>query len=375
MSSRGFKPFKLLLTGALVTLSVQAVGKFTTATDSLAHEWDMPLQRNLDHLPEEGVLDAKNTPWADALFTSATGSLLNRYEREDLAPGDRFTRRPLRLEEIQALTPAQRTKELSRVSAAEKFDILRSHTGDYPLATEIRKILKKGNRGNAANELDEQMSFGWAAAATSFQEPAERSEYLVRFPEGTSATFSIGSADVKGIAAYYYGVKARKLVKIAKVGARCLGSEDLKCRRIDPASFHILLTNTIKREGKSFVIDVDPSASVEYRPIVGYTTAVRADDSGTGYVVTTKVRFAKRRLPSSKPYGFFNLDSQNIVYRYTLETNADHEITGGHWLGDRSPEFAWRVKELPHVDHYGFGALKDIYKEAPLLSRSLSMFE
>jgi hypothetical protein len=374
MSSRGFKPFKLLFVGTLVTLSVQAVGKLSTSSDPLAHEWGLPLEHNLDRLPEEGGLDGKNFPWAEARFPFAEGSLLNRYQREDLSLAERSTRRPLRLDEIKALSPARRTEALSKLAPAELFDIVRSLTATYPLTNEIRRLLAKPNAEKNFAELDEKMSFGWAAAATSFQEPAQRLDYTVRFPEGTSATFSIGSADVKGLASYYYGVKVPNLVKIAKVGSRCHGAGDIACRRIDPASFHVLLTNTIKRDGKSFVTDVDPSGAVDYRPIVGYTSGVRADEDGLGYVVTTTVRYAKRRLPAAKPYGFFNLDSENETYRYTLETNAKHEITGGRWLSERHPEFAWRVKTLPHVDHEGFGALKQIFKEAPLLSPALSMF-
>ncbi len=370
MRSRTSVPTKLLIFGALITVSVQAVAKLKTPSDTLARDWGMKLERNLDLLPEEGALDAKNYPWAEARFPAATGLLLNRYQREDLPAEERFTRRPLSLDEIKGLAPARRMSELSKLAPAEIFDLVRGLTATYPLSGEIRRLLAKPN---AAAELDEKMSFGWAAAATSFAEPAQRSEYRVRFPEGTEATLSIGSADIKGLSAYYYGVKVPNLVKIAKVGSRCHGENDTTCRRIDPASFHILLTNTIKREGRSFVADVDPSAAIDYRPVIGYTSAVRADEDGTGYVVTTTVRYAKRRLPDPKPFGFFNLDSENETYRYTLETNAKHEITGGRWTSERHPEFVWRVKELPHVDHDGFGALKRLYQEAPLVSPTLTL--
>lgn len=373
MRSRKSAAPKLLILGALITLSVQAFGKFTPSSDPLAREWGSKLERNLDLLPEEGVLDEKNFPWAEARFPFADGALLNRYQREDLAPNERFAKRPLTLDEIKALSPERRTEELSKFSPAELFDIIRGLTSTYPLTTEIRRLLSRSGAQKHFAELDEKMSFGWAAASTMMQEPAQR-DYKVRFPEGTEATLSIGSADVKGLAAYYYGVKVPNLVKIVKIGARCQGEADTACKRIDPATFHILLANTIKRDGRSFVADVDPSAAVDYRPIVGYTSSVRADEEGPGYIVTTTVRYAKRRIPSPRPFGFFNLDSENESYRYKLETNAKHEIIGGQWLSERHPEFVWRVKELPHVDHDGFGALKNLYEEAPLLKRALSMF-
>jgi hypothetical protein len=370
MSSRSFRPSKLLFVGALITLSVQAVAKYTTAPDTLARDWDVKkLERNLDRLPEEGALDAKNYPWAEARFPAKNGLLVNRYQREDLPLEERAAKRPLSLDEIKALTPARRSIELSKLAPSEIFDIVRGYTATYPLTGEIRRLLAKPN---GERDLDEKMSFGWAAAATTFAEPAERTDYQVRFAEGTTATFTIGSADVKGLSAYYYGVKVPNLVKIAKVGSRCHGANDTTCHGIDAASFHILLTNTIKQGGKSFVADVDPSAAIDYRPIIGYSTGVRADEEGNGYLVTTTVRYAKRRLPSPQPFGFFNLDSENETYQYSLETNTKHEITGGHWISERHPEFVWRVKSLPHVDHEGFGALKQIYEEAPLLNPELT---
>jgi len=378
MRSRSSPTKRLLIVGALVTLSVQAFGKITAKPDELAREWGMPLERNLDRLPEEGVLEEKNFPWAEARFPFAEGAILNRYQREDLPTEERYTKRALTLDEIKALSPTHRTEVLSKLAPAEIFDLVRSLTATYPLTNEIRRLMTKaGAPGHASGyaDLDEKMSFGWAAAATMMAEPAQRTDYTVRFPEGTEAKLSIGSADVKGLAAYYYGVKVPKLVKIAKVGSRCHGDSDVNCRRIDPAAFHLLLTNMIKREGKSFIVDVDPSGAVDYRPIVGYAAGVRADNEGAGYVVTTTVRYAKRRAPSAKPYGFFNLDSDTETYRYRIETNEKREIVRGQWLSAHHPEFAWRVLDLPHVDHEGFGALKDLYREAPLLSsRALSMF-
>lgn len=369
MSSRA--SFKLMIVGTLLTLSVGAVAKLSPSADPLAREWGETLEHNLDRLPEEGSLDVKNYPWAEARFTAADGLLLNRYRREDLPLEERATKRALRLDEIKALSPARRREELSKHAPAELFDLIRGYVATYPLTGEIRRLLAQPGR-KALVDLDEKMSFGWAAAATSFAEPADHENYKIRFAEGTTATVSIGSADVKGLASYYYGVKVPNLVKIAKVGSRCYGESDVGCKRIDPAAFHILLTNMIKQKGKSFIADVDPSAAVDYRPIVSYTSGVRADDEG--YVVTTTVRYAKRRMPSVKPYGFFNLDSENETYKYTLETNAKHEITGGRWISERHPEFVWRVKSLPHVDHEGFGALKGLYEESPLLSPALSMF-
>jgi hypothetical protein len=122
----------------------------------------------------------------------------------------------------------------------------------------------------------------------------------------------------------------------------------------------------IKSEGgRSFVADVDPSSNANYRPIVGYSSSVRLVDGF--YNVTTTVEYAKRRAPNTKPYGLFNLDRDNVEYKYRLAIDENREIVSGEWLSEERPEFVWRVTELPHVDHEGFSALKKIYSESPIL--------
>ncbi len=356
-------PWKLVLLGTLAFGGHTAWQRISPA-DPLALQWGTKLSRNLDRLPTDGRLDIQNFPWADAPWTAENGGPLNRYQREDLQVAERFQKRAPHLDELKVLTPAIRGHVISRLSPLEIFDLVRGQSL-YPLAKEVRR----GISGRNASDFDERMNFGWAAAATMLQEPGQVDDYLLRLPTGHESRITIGSSDVKAVAAYYYGKVARKEVKTARVGSKCFGAEDIHCRRIDPASFHVLLTNMIRADGKSFVADIDPSASVDYRPIVGFETDIRRELDGY-YTVTTVVDYSKRRLPQTKPYGIFNLDTEREVYRYTLEVDANREITRGDWLVDRHPEFVWRVKELPHVDYAGFSKLREIYREAPITQSS-----
>lgn len=367
MRSKKSPHIKFVLIGVLAAVSYQAYGRLSH-TDALSREWQMPLERNLSELSQSGDtgrLDLKNIPWSDAPWSGATGSILNRYKREDLPADERAKKRGLSLSELQRLPKNRLAREIELQSPAEIFDLVRGFTL-YPLANEIRQLI--GSMTTAA--LDEKMNFGWAAAATMMHEPKALNEKTLRIPPNLKADVTIGSSDVKGLISFYYGAKVPNLVKIAKVGARCHGERDLGCKRLDSASFHILLANMIKNDGKSFVIDVDPSSAVDYRPIAAYTTDIRKNentDSSRSFTVTTSVETVRRRAPQIEPYGFYNLDTDKFEYKYTLEVDAKGNIIRGDWVSSARPEFAWRVLSLPHVDHEGFSALKGLYEEAPLI--------
>lgn len=350
---------KMGLVGLLTAISYQAVGQLSPQ-DSLSRDWKMSLERNLDKLEESGRIDAKNYPWSDSPWRASSGSLLNRYKREDLAPELQTRQRSLSLDAIQKLSPEERTRQIELQSPAEIFDLVRG-LSLYPFTQEMRRVLTQKKN----NLLDEQMNFGWAAAATSFREPDAIKDFSVRIPPRITAKITIGSSDVKGLVAYYYGVKMAKSVEIVKVGNRCQGASDTLCKRIDAASFHILLGNMIQSKGKPFIIDIDPTAGVNYRPVVAYESKFRPG-AQSGLDVTTTVEFIRSRAPQIEPFGMFNLDTEKVEYRYHLELDQNQNITSGKWLSEERPEFAWRVLSLPHVDHEGFSALKDLYREAPL---------
>lgn len=361
MRSKKTSPFKILFLSVISVSGLYATKTFTHR-DALSTAWGMRLERNLARLGEDGDsgrLDVKNFPWADAPWSAATGGILNRYKREDLSADERYSKRGLNLTELQRLPRERLPKEVSLQSPAEIFDLARGLTL-YPLTSEVRALLSK----MSVKTFDEKMNFGWAAAATMMREPGVVEEKRIRIPATVDAKIKVGSSDVKALIGFYYGLKVPNLVKIAKVGARCHGSADTACSRLKAEDLHILLANMIKEDGKSFVIDVDPSESVDYRPIAGYESDIRRDEEGK-LQVTTVIETVRRRAPQVEPYGFYNLDTEKFTYRYTLEVDGEQNITGGHWIS-AGPELAWRVTELPHVDHLGFSALKGLYEEARL---------
>jgi hypothetical protein len=361
MSSAKRNHIRLLLLGALAALSFQAFGR--AASDPLSREWGTSLERDLTRLPDSGRLDPNRFPWSDT-FVEGDPALVSRWYRTEFAPAERFRRRPPYLDELTKMDAGTRSRVASELSSAQIFDLLRGRS-DYPLEKEVRSVLKSRD----ARFVPEWLNFGWAAAATSFREPNAVSRHA-RLPTGHALDLEVGSTDVKSLSAWYYGVVARDRVQRYQVGSRCHGPEDRRCGRIDPASFHVLLANSIRENGFSFVADIDPSAKVDYRPIGAFDADLRVEpEAGSSgnriYRVKTTVEYAKRRLPQKAPYGFFNLDADRETYEYTLVVGRDGRIEGGEWLSERRPEFVWRVKQLPTVD-LAWAKLKEIYEEAPL---------
>jgi hypothetical protein len=358
------KTLRLAVISVIAALSYQALGKLGP-TDALSQAWQMPLERNLSRLRVDGELPLENTPWADAPWRASTGGPLNRYKRQDLTPEERHRQPSPSLERLQKLSAADLARSIELLSPAELFDLVRKQTR-FPLAQEIKTSLRNAARKGDSSSFDEKMNFGWAAAATTFREPDAIRGYSLRLPPRIVANITLGSSDLKAIIAYYYGVKASDEVRIAKVGNRCQGLGDTTCERIDPASFHILLANMIHEDGKSFVIDIDPSAGVNYRPIVAFQSDIRRGRSENEVEVYTLVEYVRSRAPQSEPYGIFNADHERVSYRYSLTLDAKQNILSGRWISEARPEFAWRTISLPHVDRDGFSTLKPLYRPASI---------
>jgi hypothetical protein len=358
-------PLGFVVIGAITALSFQALGKFGS-TDPLERDWGMALDRDLTKLRISGRLDAKKFPWSDTYVESGESPLLARWYRTEFKPAERYRKRAPHLDELTKMDRATRSRVANESPAANLLD-LAAGRADYPNEKAIRAKLRGGK---GARALEEGLGFGWAVAATKFREPNAVSR-TVRLPTGHELDLEIGSSDVKIGMAYYYGVVAREKVKRFQIGSRCHGANDRRCQRIDAATFHILLTNTIYEKGEPFVADIDSSEKVDLRPIGGFESDIRAlPGRDRVFRVTTSVDYARRHLPQKSPYGFYNLDAAREEYTYQLEVDADGKIVRGDWVGERRPEFVWRVKELPPTDLGGFPALPRLYEEAPLLEEA-----
>lgn len=339
---------------AVGTLSFQAVGWYRQPADPLAQGWGLKLERRIAGLPENGRVDAKNTPWTDHVWSAKNGGITHRWMRAaNENERDSFNYPTWKRAELLKLSPDARRELVKTLSPAEKFDLLRGRY-DYPLVRAERE------RTYPIRSSFESLSLGWAVASTHIHEPD-----AVTRTSADGIEIPFASSDIKALTAHYYGARAKEKLDRKQIGGSCFGETDARCRAIDPASFHVILANMIGLYKRPFIADVDPTDFTDHRPVIAFDTDIRFESVGY-YRVTTMVEYSRVRAPQWRPFEFYNLDTDRAIYEYTLEVNSNDEIVRGDWLSEKRPEFVWR-SGFPALDHE-FAILKDLYRAANILN-------
>jgi len=328
--------WKLSVLGCVATISLQAVGWYETPPDALEKAWGLKLERRLGKLPDHGRVDSKTTPWVNHVWDSKKAGISYRWA--DTEASDYFSYRTPKRAQLLKMNPDARLELVKTLSPAEKFDLLRGRY-DFPLISAERK------RTYRLKDTEDNLVLGWAIAATHLQEPGAVTR---KNRDGIEIPFA--SSDIKALTSYFYSQKAGKKLKTWKVGTE---------RAIDPASFHIILANMTGIYERPFIGDLTNGELPDHRPIVGFDTDIRFESAGY-YRVRTTIEYSRIRAPQWQPYGFYNLDTDHVVYEYTLEVNTKNEIVRGNWISELRPEYVWR-SNLPALD-LEFEELRNLYQ-------------
>ena len=145
-----------------------------------------------------------------------------------------------------------------------------------------------------------------------------------------------------------------------------------ECRDLNPATFHIAITNFLGFFGKALILDIDNSAAVWNYPAYEYKYVEKK-----WYTVVEAAAVLHRR--DGTPY-IYNEDAVDIVhiqmtmmfsgagkriYDYFLELDLGGTIVGGEWYGPSKknhPDFIWRPQDPkaynPFID---LDVVRDIY--------------
>lgn len=239
-------------------------------------------------------------------------------------------------------------RELSILSPAEKYDIFVGRY-DYPLKQAVSKIANK-----RADEW-EGICHGWAPAAANHNEPTPK---VMTNPDGIQVPF--GSADIKGLLSYYYS-HGFQVDNTYQMGLRCFGrSSRGACKNdLNAGAFHLILTNRIGLQKKSFIADLVKSNEVWNHPVWAFKskiskTGIRVDrDSAMGTVAIIRVKTEISYTNESENFwetlmGTSRQDVMEKHYEYDLELDASGAIVGGKWKSSDRPDFIW-TKAKPEV--------------------------
>lgn len=130
-----------------------------------------------------------------------------------------------------------------------------------------------------------------------------------------------------------------------------------ECADTNPGAFHVLLTNVIGLEGRSFAVDHDMAAPVTMFPLESFEV-LDLEEIGAGEA-NELLGIEGSAYPFNETAGSFahvwievtSVDpaegdySRIDRYDYLLELDALGSIVGGKWLGDsrqRHPDFSWK---------------------------------
>lgn len=172
----------------------------------------------LTKLPTSAHLPKERAPWSDNYWQSNRGGISFRwfgtnYKETDKDKPAYFNYLLPTKEEVLKMTEAQ----LKKLSPAEKFDILHGRY-DYPT------VMAERARTSPEAKNWEGLCHGWIQAAIHHPEPEPN---VGVNPDGVVVPF--GSADIKGLMTYYYGVKMYDYAR----GQRWVGRYDGKIQYLD----------------------------------------------------------------------------------------------------------------------------------------------
>ncbi len=278
-------------------------------------------------LPLSGSLREGTSLWSDSYWPRNEGGISRRWQ--DLS--GRVKYKILSEKEARAL-PAI---EISKLSPAEKFDLLRD---DYSFS-----FTRKIKRQNPLNRPEwEGICHGWAQASIHHNQFPPMS-----FKNKGGQEISFASSDVGALISYYYARVGGGRVRF--LGRRCrenAGNTSIKCTDMNAGAFHIVLTNLI-REKKSFIMDLDPYRHVWNFPVLGYESRIRDEQApspgaarGTvrEILISTNLFYIHETGPEWFPTARVEGKKE---YWYWLELDKEDNIIGGSWTDTNHPDFAW----------------------------------
>ncbi len=282
-------------------------------------------------LPLSGKIRNKNRLWSGDYWPLKLGNINFRWYAKNKTG---FNLNSPSRDEAKKMT----LPELASLAPSEKYDL---YTGryDYPLKAQVARI------ANPKALLWEGICHGWAPATINHDEPRPK---VLTNPDGIEIPF--GSTDIKALLSYYYAYGFH-VNSTNQMGTRC--ENDKNCYEdLNAGAFHIVLTNRIALEGKSFVIDTQRWIEVWNNPIKEYSTVIINDNLppiNTSARGTTKVIRLKTTItiPGDgenrwQPIlGTAFQDEEKIIYEYDLDIDSKGAIIGGIWRSQNRPDFLW----------------------------------
>jgi hypothetical protein len=342
-------------------LMFAAIPVFFLIQNSEASSWDTQdnpqrISNNFnyffDQLPLKSEIKNKQIAWPANHWANIDSGIAFRWSAHT---SNSFKYQSPRRYDLKKYTETQ----INELSPIEKFSII---IGEYNYNTRNLIWRETSPREASWNGI----CHGVAPASIDYGEPQQ---VTVKNYDGIPIKFY--SSDVKALFSFFYA-------RIAKANARMLGlrcnanegtshSGGQNCSGVNPAAFHIVLTNKIGLEKKPFIVDVDRYLEVWNHVAMKYQSYIvdefePASSSARGTVkrirVQTSVEYASAIAQHKNAViGTDNAYYFDNPYDYYLDLDAIGRIIGGEWIGDIRPDFVW-TQQKPKL----FGKWKSLLR-------------
>jgi hypothetical protein len=373
------------------------------------------------------MLPAENMPWSDSFWPDLEGAIAVPYmdkklrrvvsrvtwvtKRQAGANAWAFNRTiVVDRESIRKniLTVSQET--LDDLSPAEKYDLLMGDE-EFTLTHKVIEMLdvRKGLDGMIT--LWSGVCHGWSPASLNLPRP--KNAFSVVSPLGRTINFF--PADVRALGTFLWG-KSTDGGMIHFKGNRCDPNPkadkngrlvDPRCFDVNPAFFHILMTNQIGRFQRGFIMNRAYEASVWNQPVHGYKIGYykvtdrsassgsslqsakimarqlkydpfrqyRAPETVTIVGVEANIKWTHEIHPDhSRTNSGKDDDRKELTLHYDLELDANDNIVGGEWrefeqiaaptvaeqVKYTHPDFVWLTPPGMHMTSVADAKIKNV---------------
>ncbi|MBF0205851.1 MAG: hypothetical protein HQK53_03090 [Oligoflexia bacterium] len=197
---------------------------------------------------------------------------------------------------------------------------------------------------------------GLAAAAINERGPKHSVNYH-------GVTFSVDDIKALLVEAYQNSTGVSRLV-----GLRCNSdssatdsygrNNDPSCRDLNPASFHLIITNYLGIHGMPVIIDENMGLPVWNYAIKKYSYSYKILDARGAATALGADRYIFNRDAKYFLKVHMTLQSasgKSFKYDYILEGSEQQQIVGGEWLGkskSEHPDFIWRQNQMNTENPY-----------------------
>lgn len=318
-------------------------------------------------------------PWPSDSWTTVHGGAGFRWQLaadeeledlEDLAPFVQY--------------PIGAPLDLAKLSPIEKLDILLGNSNwDLTKKERERTLGQKNSSGQLRSEIPEWegIMHAWSIAALQFDPVGS---VTMKAKDGRLLTFE--KQDIYSLLSLYVHEQAPRISLLASIcheaelgaGAGAYAFENEKqslrargCKKMDPATFHTVLTNQIGKLNEGFVMDRDYEGVISNNPVVAYESRLveepGANSKGPRTVRLRTVVFLTSELAvntSDQEDEAYPYDIES--YEYTLNLDAKGKIISGQWLASEDgefnisiPDFLWKSSPI-----WLNGPLKNVYEQA-----------